>query len=215
MRPLIFLGINGVLTSESWLRHRDDPEYHGDVKVLHLDPLACQRLQAVCTATGAGLVLTSTWRTRATLAQVHEVFRQRGLTAPVIGRTPVMWQHASHFEWAREGTGLEIQWWLQHYLGDEATCQARFACLDDDHSRNYGDLLGKLVQTRKAVGLTDLECDYVLKHLREPLMDSAAAGGKGRVLFEHEVRALTPYWNAQEGPFGPKKETDGGTGRDG
>lgn len=182
----------------------DEPPPTELMGIYDLDPLACQRLQRLCDiAGGAELVITSTWRKSRTIPDLQDLFRQRGLTAKIIGRTPDLAHHADQFEdpWNRIGRGVEIQWWLRKYLGDEATCEAKFAIIDDDS--DMGDLCGKLVQTRFATGLTDLEGDYVCKHLRETLMDSMAAGGKGRVLFKHDAWPLAAWWNRQGGPFGP------------
>lgn len=207
MNPLIFLDIDGVLNSwDWWARRKNEPPPTELMGVYDLDPLACQRLQRLCDTMGAELVITSTWRKHHTIQDLQDLFRQRGLTARIIGRTPSLDHFHNTFEdpWNRIGRGLEIQWWLQHYLpSDEAVCNQRFAILDDD--RDMGDLLGKLVQTKFATGLTDLEGDYVCKHLHETLMHSMAAGGKGRVLFKYETRGLEPWWNRQEGPFGPER----------
>lgn len=203
----VFLDVDGVLNShEYWARRKEHDEgvKHELMGLWALDPLACQRLQRICAAFGASIVLTSTWRKYHTVAEIAAMFVERGLTAPVIGRTPDLSHHKSKYTvpWSRFGRGLEVQWWLQRYLpSNEAVCAAKFVCIDDDG--DYGDLLGKLVQTRMATGLTDLEGDYIGKHLRESLMDSSAAGGKGRVLFQSDVTQLAPYWGRQNGPFGP------------
>jgi hypothetical protein len=175
------------------------------MKTYELDPLACLRLQHLCDAFGAVIVLSSTWRVYHTQAEIQDMFAQRGLTVPIIGRTPDLRDCGLDTEepWNLVGRGLEIQWWLQHYLpSDEAVCAQKFVILDDDG--DFGDLKGKLVQTRMVTGLTDLEGDFVGKHLRESLMDSTAAGGRGRVLFKYDAKPLVPYWGRQTGPFGPE-----------
>ena len=204
--PIIFLDIDGVINSHDWWERRKGIVPRESRGLYDLDPLACLRLQDICEGTKASLVLTSTWRLNRSLAAVQKLFVQRGITAPLIGRTPSLRHHEADFEepWSRMGRGLEVQWWLRTYLGDEGTCNAKFVCLDDD--KDFGDLLGKLVQTRMATGLTDLEGDYVYKHLGESLMNSMAAGGKGRVLFEHDALTLTPWWGKQTGPFGPTRK---------
>ena len=206
MNPIIFLDIDGVLNSwDWWARRKNEPPPEELMGVVDLDPLACQRLQRICAQTGAQLVISSTWRMHHTTPGLQELFARRGLVAPIIGRTPCLDRQGYEFEepWNRIGRGLEIQWWLQNFLpSDEAVCDQRFAIIDDDG--DMGDLRGKLVQTRMATGLTDLEGDYVFKHLSEPLMHSMAAGGKGRVLFKYNVRDLEPWWNRQTGPFGPE-----------
>ena len=203
----IFLDIDGVLNSHDWWKRRDEAGNRGPDELMgiyELDPVACRLLQRICDDTGAALVICSTWRKYHTIPVIQDLFRQRGLTAEIVGRTPDLQHHESKFPdmpWSEFGRGLECQWWLQHYLGNEATCSARFVCVDDDS--DYGDLLGKLVQTRRATGLTPLETDYIYKHLSEPLMDSMAAGGRGRVLFKYDTLGLAPWWSGHEGPFGP------------
>lgn len=209
MYTLIFLDIDGVLNHHDWWHRRGprEPSFESFYNTYELDPVACGRLQAFCKATGAKLVICSTWRKQCSLDRIRLLFAQRGITAEILGRTPDLRDHESKFDrpWKEFGRGLECQWWLQHYLGNEATCQTKFVCVDDDS--DYGDLRGKLVQPRFATGLTDLEVRYMHKHLTETLMDSAAAGGRGRVLFEYDTVGLEPYWNQQKGPFGPEKGT--------
>ena len=218
MKPLLFLDCDGVLNSRDWYMRRNSiyPEPQPFFTCYELCPDACARLQALCSATGAEIVLTSTWRRHLTLPEVQELFLERGITAPVIGRTPDL-RHSYSLkgepedrtrEWHYIGRGLEVQWWLRTYLGSaKAVCEAKFCCLDDD--QDFGDLLGKLVQTRNEFGLTDRELEYIYKHLGETLMNSGAAGGKGRVFFEIDALELEPWWNRQEGPFGPP--TPGGS----
>lgn len=209
--PLVFLDLDGVLNHHDWWLRRGDrePEFSSFCNIYELDPDSCRRLQDLCTATDAKIVICSSWRKMYDLAAIRAVFAQRGIIAEIIGRTPCLRWHESKFErpWREFGRGLECQWWLQHYLGNEVTCQTRFVCVDDDG--DYGDLRGKLVNTRFATGLTDLEVEHMKQHLSETLMDSPAAGGRGRVLFEYETLGLEPWWSEQPGPFGPTGEGSG------
>jgi len=206
---LIFLDIDGVVNHHEWWVRRKAEGFSRKRKPYstdELDPLVCKRLQEVCTWAKAEIVLISTWRKYCPLGRIRRVFAERGLTAPVIGRTPDLRHYEGQIEdhWQDVGRGLEIQWWLQHYLpSDEAVCEQRFVIIDDD--RDMGDLLGKLTQPRGDRGLTDTEVPYLCKHLSETLMVSMAAGGSGRVLFKYDVRDWAPSWNQQRGPFGPEK----------
>lgn len=188
----IFLDVDGVLNSTDWHKRRGPVPGNWTplFSTYELDPEACLFLQSICDEFQASLVVTSTWRLALTTGEIHDLFVQRGLTAPVIGSTPDL--SRNFIDGLPDGLrGLEVQWWLQKNLpSDEAVCNAKFVCLDDE--LDYGDLLGKLVQTRFATGLRRLEGDFMGKHLREPLMNSMAAGGKGRVLFKHDVLGLVP-----------------------
>lgn len=197
--PLLFLDFDGVINSHDWWERRK-----GLVRERHpvheIDPVACARLQRICEETGAQIVVSSTWRIIHSPQSLRRLLRKRGVTARVLGSTPDLRYNlaAGELPWTRIGRGLEIQWWLRTYLTPEQVCAARICILDDDS--DMGDLCGALVQTRTATGLTDLEVPYVHKQLSVPLMDSQAAGGPGRVFFEHDALALRP-----RGGFGPKR----------
>ena len=183
--PIIFLDIDGVLNSGHWRDIRGVvPDMAPLFGIHELDPQACNHLQQLCDQTEAQLVIASTWRNYLTMREIGDLFKVRGLTAPIIGQTPDL--SRNHGISKDDLRGLEVQWWLQnHFKTNEEVCGARFVCLDDEHF--YGDLRGKLVQTRPAYGLTFLELPYIRNHLHESLMDSHAAGGSGRVFFEKDV----------------------------
>ncbi len=130
--PIIFLDIDGVLNSHAWQKRRGPrgPEFKALYTSYELDPDACRWLQELCTATGAKLVVSSSWRKMRDIAAIQAVFAQRGITAEIIGRTPCLRDHESKFTqpWSEFGRGLECQWWLQHYLGNDAACQLRVSC---------------------------------------------------------------------------------------
>lgn len=197
--PLLFLDFDGVINSHDWWERRKGLERERH-PVHEIDPLAVARVERVCAETGAQVVVSSTWRLLNDTPSLRRLLRKRGFTGRVRGTTPDLRYSLSAgiLPWTKIGRGLEIQWWLRTFLTVEQVCQARICILDDDS--DMGDLLGALVQTRVQMGLTDVELPYIYKQLSVPLMDSQAAGGPGRVFFEHDALTMTP-----RGGAGPKR----------
>lgn len=192
--PLLFLNIDGVFQSRRYLQaagigHKD-PSHR-------LDPAVCRLVQEICEDTGAVLVLLAMKNTREDCARF---FADKGLTAPLVGSTPDLQCYCNDFEqpWSDMGCGLEIQWWLRTYLAVEQILEARICILDPDS--DLGDLRGSLVQTRSHLGLTQVEVPFIYRKLSQSLMWSNAAGGRGRVFFEHDALAYPPREDHFSGP---------------
>jgi hypothetical protein len=84
---IIFLDIDGVMNTASWLNTQPPfslrlyPE-----RALH--PVAVQRLNDITEQTGAAIVISSTWRMKMGLQRLREVFAGVGLRATIIDVTP-------------------------------------------------------------------------------------------------------------------------------
>lgn len=106
---VIFLDIDDVLNT---LRTRQRGEL--------FDPVNVRAFNAVLDATAAGIVLTSTWRLSASLAEWEEILVGAGIRAQgrLLGRTP--WLEGAE-------RGAEIAFWLAHAPSEVS----RFAILDD------------------------------------------------------------------------------------
>ena len=140
---VIFLDIDGVLNSWAWTDKEGEREsFPGWNKV---DPEACARLNRIVEATGAKVVISSTWRKALRLSEIRGVLAKCGAKVDVIGATPVLWKPR----------GLEIQSWLDGPDDVEA-----FVILDDDADMEH--LVGKLVQTSCATGLMDEHVDRAI-----------------------------------------------------
>ncbi|MBA9078308.1 HAD domain-containing protein [Rufibacter quisquiliarum] len=166
---VVFLDIDGVLNTEVYMRHLfyihenvGVKEYKA-IKASHLyrdefghwfDPMAVDMLKWVIEATGAKIVISSTWRMSGTEV-MKELWKKRELPGEIIGITP------NHRR--RTGSSLqrgkEIQEWLD--LHPEVT---DYVIIDDDADMepNQKD---SFVQTDYQYGLTyqkAFECVSIL-----------------------------------------------------
>lgn len=160
MKPL-FLDFDGVLNSAEWqakqvkrdgsfLRRSSD----------ELDPQAVARLNKIIAATGAKVVVSSTWRLLHTRRELMGFLVAAGFRGEIIGMTPRL--HVSPYMPTERAVcrGDEIQQWLdwewertnlnQDVPGDQVES---FVILDDDGDMDF--LWPELVQTHFATGLQD------------------------------------------------------------
>ena len=125
MNKFIFLDIDGVMNSNLFYSERtQDKRYNDWIKehpqriawnACNIDPRAVERLNRLTDATGAKIVVSSTWRSDSNL---QEVFNLVGIKEPIHDITPYM--RSRH-------RGSEIQEWL-----DKQTEPYRYVIFDDD-----------------------------------------------------------------------------------
>lgn len=125
-RPLLFLDFDGVLNSARYFRDRfDGADPDGiDADQAQIDPESVALLNQILRATGAVIVISSSWRLIHTLAELDTLLRARGLdpSAEIIGATPDLYTRPR---------GEEIQAWLDDCA--EWICwRMPFCILDDD-----------------------------------------------------------------------------------
>ena len=87
---LVLLDFDGVINDSHYLGATEDqqPEviqWSPCIGRDMLDPTRVARVQAVCDATGASVLLVTGWRKFATADVLTGILRERGLTAPVLG----------------------------------------------------------------------------------------------------------------------------------
>lgn len=150
---VIFLDIDGVLNNIArchWL-HENFQRGSGfgswgeladgniTVETVGWDPVNVEALRFLLDETGAGIVITSTWRIMCDLDAIRSFFIPFNLTPNVIGETPRIRETGSI-------RGDEVAAWLEDRPEVE-----RFVCLDDDGDFHPNQ---NLVQTTIDVGLT-------------------------------------------------------------
>jgi len=128
-RPVIFLDVDGVLITRRSLNMRTPT------------PRCVQRLNELCRASGAALVVSSVWRLGQSLKALRSLLRGWGVEGRVIGSTPDI---------NGEERGREIAAWLLAHPETE-----RYVILDDD--ADMAHLKPQLVQTGFTYGLTHHE----------------------------------------------------------
>lgn len=171
MIPILFLDVDGVLNSSKYMT--DNPGSFDRSNWIHmLDPVACARLERVLVATGAKIVLSSTWRRRFKPYYMTEMLRRSGApSADVIGATPdsVLVNNcrrrtnrceAKVYVNQRGTRGHEIQCWLTLHPAVK-----NFAIIDDDSDMAH--LGNRLVLTSWLTGMLDEHADALIEMLRE------------------------------------------------
>ena len=142
---IIFLDFDGVLINHAALRTRRlDPQRRPAA-----DPIAVAALNRIVQATGAEIVVTSTWREEYSPEELRELLTRWDVTGAVVGKTPLA-----------ETRGEEIQAWLQAHAVE------RFVILDDQSDMR--PLQAHLVKTEAEPGLTQREAEMAIAHLNLP-----------------------------------------------
>ena len=143
MSKIIFLDIDGVLVTDIEIGE-DYVETPGTGPFSHPFSARCvENLNDITSRTGAEICISSTWRLRRSVGELKELLKVRGVTAAVVGKTPVI----------NEGCrGDEIKSWLAHHPAVTSFC-----ILDDD--ADMGDLIDHLVLTStfRGIGIRNVE----------------------------------------------------------
>ncbi len=116
---LIFLDIDGVLNSQEFLHKNSKLDLEPDAKwwASAIEPERMALLNALVAATGALVVVSSTWRYGKSVEDLQEILGLAGFFGHVVGKTP-----------RADTRGQEIDLFLQ-----SATQPIEaFVCLDDD-----------------------------------------------------------------------------------
>jgi hypothetical protein len=141
---LIFLDIDGVLVTTNSLIPSD--KYFGHT----FDKTCVRNLIEILNATGAKVVISSSWREGRTLAQLQSIFKSNGIEDCIIGLTP-----SFNDETVR---GTEIKAYLDSCNGLDC-----FVIIDDEEK--MGDLEPFLIETEFRTGITESVKDEVISRL--------------------------------------------------
>lgn len=161
----LFLDFDGVLNGRLYLRSL--PRKITLATRPDIDPACAERVQRICDATGASIVVTSNWRemrtgsgpeTRAGARELVEVIdwlRDAGITAPVVGQTD------------GEPTGvmsstpsIDRMHQISRYVGRQRL-EWRHVCVLDDMDLH----LDEQVRTDENVGITEADVERVITML--------------------------------------------------
>lgn len=149
-RPILFLDIDGVLVTGAHVtRLGGDAEgaYDFNLRCHRFDPECVGRLNHVTEVTGAGIVLSSTWRGR---TDWQNLLRAQGVLGEFIGETP----------WLHKPRWMEIGSWLTWNPATDP-----WAVVDDDadDTRQLGD---RLVKTDFETGLQNEHAERLIALLK-------------------------------------------------
>ena len=143
---VIFLDIDGVLNAIGLA-------YAGEAHAL--DRAAIDRVNRLAAATGAVVVLTSTWRLFHRWPSCRDILRAHGLTAEVVDETRDLWEEGEDAVCARR---REIEDWAARHGARS------YVVLDDLPLYPEGD--PRFVQIDEWVGLTDADLERARAALR-------------------------------------------------
>lgn len=164
-KPILFLDIDGVLNSNAWWSNPARPKVKDNIwEPSHIDPTAVNLLDTVLVATGAEVVVSSSWRNSHTVEQIATLLADKGLSCPerLVGKTPDIWTfHPDIRDKFGETRGVEIAMWLLVNRPDGAV----FAIVDDDG--DMWELAPRWVWTPHAEGLTQETADRLAALLSE------------------------------------------------
>jgi hypothetical protein len=141
----LFLDIDGVLATSATYRrwscpHRHDwitdPGWHCEGELL--DPGCVERLNGLLDASGARVVVSSTWRELMPFARLVELLRGAGLKHHPVGVTPSLSAHRPDE--------------IEHWMDARDVEPSQVVILDD--AEDMLQLRGRWVQTTIAKGLT-------------------------------------------------------------
>jgi hypothetical protein len=162
----VFLDFDGVLNSHAYFK--SDPN-NEDTEEGALDPKAIVKLNKLIAATGAKVVVSSSWRYGRSVERLTELLVKRGFVGEVIGKTAdcVEVKHVDeisaheHALYVAHARGDEIQEWLNKHPEVKS-----FVVLDDDSDMTT--VKHRLVKTSLFLGgLLDHHVEEAIKMLAD------------------------------------------------
>jgi hypothetical protein len=156
---VIFLDIDGVLNSSRWYKERKANGETRTSDAYEICPKHVAQFNRILRATGASVVLSSTWRKYHTLPEMIAILQSRGCELThFIGRTPDGERRLESGLYQSVRRGTEIQQWL-----DENPGVSNFIIIDDDSDMEH--LMPFLVHCDFIHGLTEKEADEAIRRL--------------------------------------------------
>jgi len=161
---VIFLDFDGVLNSSKWFAANKQRITESTSLLTRgraeLDPESIQRVLSIIAATGAAVVISSSWRNLHTMAEISEMLPE--LAVHFVDKTPDLNKIDSDRDigcWR----GHEIAFWIQEFEKKNGQLDS-FLILDDD-----SDMLPhqktNFVQTNWEVGILDTHVEQAIKIL--------------------------------------------------
>jgi hypothetical protein len=130
---IIFLDFDGVLNSQSFYETRTEEKKAEDYPFRDLDNRAVGNLNIICEETSAKVVVTSTWRSGRSPAELQKLLEPVGFKGEIIDKTP----HLSNDYVLR---GNEVLAWIKQnkpLLGKDYYDFHSYVIIDDDSDFLY------------------------------------------------------------------------------
>lgn len=138
---ILFLDIDGVLNSAAWFAKMQCDALSREPISNMIDPACVARVNRILDASGARVVVSSSWRIIRILGEINAALKEKGFTGKIIGKTPQ----------GLRCRGEEIQRWLT----DHGHSPDHALILDDDSDMAH--LTPCLVRTSWSCGITDAD----------------------------------------------------------
>lgn len=150
MARYLFFDVDGVINHETWYNTHKLGNLEGQDN--DIDPKCIERLNRICSETGAYLVMSSDWRYdfNCSCKRLYDA----GLTGLIIGRTEM-----SIFSPKELSRGKEIQNWVDRNL----TKDDQWCIIDDRTDMIPGQ---PFFEINWKVGLTDEDTDKVINYFK-------------------------------------------------
>lgn len=150
---LIFLDIDGVLnTGQHLTKLKIDHQPYADHYGPLFDPNAIDNLRKIVDATGAKIVITSSWRYIHGLAGLREMWAERNMPGSIHGVTPTD---------SFGNRGDEVKEYLTQISGNTPP---QYLILDDE-CEYVGDQIKRLILTNPLTGITPTIATKAIKIL--------------------------------------------------
>jgi len=166
---LLFLDFDGVLNSSPFLRAQSKAKVYTETGAI--DPSAVAKVNRIIAATGAKVVVSSSWRIGRDAKAMQKLLEKVGFIGEVIGTTPDLMTLSdpndplSKRAYIGHVRGDEIQAWLTDRERLDASGTV-FVIIDDYDDMAH--LRHRLVQTSFDTGLTDTDVDRAIAVLNGP-----------------------------------------------
>lgn len=182
-KKIIFLDVDGVLNCNDWYveRHRriQAGEETRDYPYDEFSPSIVAKLNKITDATGAEIVVSSTWRLGRTIDELRELFAQVGITGHVLDKT-------AHFGGIVGYTiprGCEIEHWLDQHKFQRINWSLKtqkeyaeksevdnYVIFDDDSDMLYNQR-EHFIKTSQKTGLDDSDVEKAIELLKKPIWE--------------------------------------------
>ena len=140
---LIFLDIDGVLNHQLFWHEKSQSDRRKELQkdapdgAHDIDPEKIGLLNNLIDATGAKVVISSSWRNGRTVKDLIELFDWFGFKGEIIGKTPRLWfGHDQNEDWRNTSVprGCEIKAWIENNKGilGAKISKLQYVIFDDD-----------------------------------------------------------------------------------
>jgi hypothetical protein len=126
-RRIVFLDFDGVLNSHEYLLSMSGRSMQSEAE--DLDPVNVARLNRIVAASGAEVVISSSWRYGRSVEALAAMLAERGFEGKVIDKTPDWSSMTDGNVYVAEQRGDEIKAWLD----ERGAGVTAFVVLDDDN----------------------------------------------------------------------------------